>query len=67
MSDAKHLIGYRLFCTSSQSGLIYSVFTNLLPNHKYYELMNFAVDSLILLLHVCNLPEQSLQYFVPAM
>jgi hypothetical protein len=45
MSDAKHLIG--LFCTSSQSGFIYK-----LASESYYELLNFAVDGLILLLYV---------------
>ena len=32
-----------------------ALFTNLLPNHIMNCLMNFAVDGLILLLHVCNL------------
>jgi hypothetical protein len=45
MSDAKHLIG--LFCTSSQSGFIYK-----LASESYYELLNFTVDGLILLLYV---------------
>ena len=45
MSDAKHLI--RLFCTTSQSGFIYK-----LASKSYYELLNFAVDGLILLLYV---------------
>jgi hypothetical protein len=43
--NAKHLIG--LFCTSSQSGFIYK-----LASESYYELLNFAVDGLILLLYV---------------
>jgi hypothetical protein len=48
--NTKHLIG--LFCTSSQSGFIYK-----LASKSYYELLNFAVDGLILLLYVknCNL------------
>ena len=45
MSDAKHLIG--LFCTSNQSGFIYK-----LASKAYYDLMNFAVAGLILLLHI---------------
>ena len=43
--NAKRMIG--LFCTSSQSGFIYK-----LASESYYELLNFAVDSLILLLYV---------------
>ena len=53
--NAKHLIG--LFCTSSQSGFIYK-----LASESYYELLNFAVDGLILLLYVkiaiCSRPLQ---------
>jgi hypothetical protein len=43
--NAKHLIG--LFFTCSQSGFIYK-----LASESYYELLNFAVDGLILLLYV---------------
>jgi hypothetical protein len=47
MSDAKHLIG--LFCTIVANP---ALFTKLLASESYYELLNFAVDSLMLLLCV---------------